>query len=181
MDSVDNLMTNTRNSPIEETELRFPLRCERYELRDAPAAAGEWRGGVGIVRETRFLVPGTYSCEGDRHYDPPVGIFGGQNGITAAVTRNPGEPDEASLPAKVTGIAFDANHVVRIESPNGAGYGDPLRRSPDAVRDDVRDEFIDADVALEAYGVVLGPGPLFEIDRSATDARRARPSEQILS
>lgn len=62
MDSVDNLMINTRNNSIEELDMRFPVRCE---LRDTPAAPGRWRGGIGIVRENRFLVNGTYSSEGD--------------------------------------------------------------------------------------------------------------------
>ena len=66
MDSVDNLMANTRNNPIEELDLRFPVRCDQYELRPEPAAPGKWRGGVGIIRRNRFLVDGTYSCEGDR-------------------------------------------------------------------------------------------------------------------
>ena len=68
MDSVDNLMANTRNNPIEELDLRFPVRCDQYELRPEPAAPGRWRGGVGIIRRNRFLVDGTYSCEGDRQY-----------------------------------------------------------------------------------------------------------------
>src|SRR5690625_579758 len=38
-DSVDNLIANTRNNPIEELEWRFPMRTDRYELRDEPAAA----------------------------------------------------------------------------------------------------------------------------------------------
>ena len=33
LDSVDTLMANTRNTPIEELELRYPLRVVRYELR----------------------------------------------------------------------------------------------------------------------------------------------------
>ena len=68
MDSVDNLMANTRNNPIEELDMRFPMRCDRYELRDEPAAPGKWRGGIGIVRRNRFLVDGAYSCEGDRQH-----------------------------------------------------------------------------------------------------------------
>ena len=47
-----------------------PMRCDRYELRDDPAAPGEWRGGIGIVRKNRFLEPGVYSCEGDPPHRP---------------------------------------------------------------------------------------------------------------
>ena len=40
LDSVDTLAANTRNTPVEELELRFPISVERYELRDAPPGAG---------------------------------------------------------------------------------------------------------------------------------------------
>src|SRR5438105_2979590 len=40
LDAVDCLIANTRNNPIEELEWRFPMRTERYELRDEPCAAG---------------------------------------------------------------------------------------------------------------------------------------------
>ena len=76
MDAVDTLYANTRNNPIEELDMRFPMRCDQYELRPEPAAPGKWRGGIGIIRRNRFLVDGTYSCEGDRQTDAPRGIFG---------------------------------------------------------------------------------------------------------
>jgi N-methylhydantoinase B/oxoprolinase/acetone carboxylase alpha subunit len=173
MDSVDNLMVNTRNNPIEELDMRFPMRCDRYELRDATAAPGRWRGGIGIVRENRFLVDGVYSSEGDRHHDSPRGLFGGSDGRTAAVTRNPGRDDETELPAKVTGIRCVANDVIRIEAPNGAGYGDPLERDPETVRDDVLDGFTTAPLARDEYGVALGPEPELAVDVAETARLRA--------
>ena len=66
LDSVDCLIANTRNNPIEELEWRFPMRTERYELRDDPCAAGKWRGGIGMVRVNRFLEDTIVTCEGDR-------------------------------------------------------------------------------------------------------------------
>ena len=92
MDSVDNLMANTRNNPIEELDMRFPMRCDQYELRPEPAAPGKWRGGIGIIRRNRFLVDGTYSCEGDRQTDPPRGVFGGWDGLVASCRKNPDTP-----------------------------------------------------------------------------------------
>ena len=84
LDSVDCLIANTRNNPIEELEWRFPMRTERYELRDDPCAAGQWRGGIGMVRVNRFLEDTIVTCEGDRHdADPPWGIFGGHDGVNA--------------------------------------------------------------------------------------------------
>jgi N-methylhydantoinase B/oxoprolinase/acetone carboxylase alpha subunit len=172
LDSVDNLMVNTRNNPIEELDMRFPMRCDRYELRPVPASPGRWRGGIGIVRENRFLVDGTFSSEGDRHFDPPRAIFGGHDGVVARVTRNPGEVGEEELHAKVTGIPCKAGDVIRIQAPNGAGYGDPLDRDPLLVRDDVLDDFTTPEQAFDAYGVVFGDR--FEVDAGATEAERGR-------
>ena len=125
MDSVDNLMANTRNNPIEELDLRFPIRCDQYELRPEPAAPGRWRGGIGIIRRNRFLVDGVYSCEGDRQTDPPRGIFGGWDGLVASCRKNPDTEQSEDLPAKVTGIPFAAGEFIEFREPNAAG----LRRS----------------------------------------------------
>jgi N-methylhydantoinase B len=175
MDSVDNLMANTRNNPIEELDVRFPVRCEQYELRPEPAAPGRWRGGIGIVRRNRFLVDGTYSCEGDRHHDPPRGVFGGWDGLTASVRKNAGTSREEILEAKVTGVPFAAGEFIEIVEPNAAGYGDPLERDPEAVREDVLDDFTTLELARDAYGVVFSDPRTLRIDHEAT----ARLREQL--
>jgi len=173
MDSVDNLMANTRNNPIEELEMRFPMQCDQYELRPEPAAPGRWRGGIGIIRRNRFLVDSTYSCEGDRQWDPPRGIFGGWDGIVASTHKNPGTPQAEYLEAKVTGIEVRAGDFIEFRMPNAGGYGDPLDRDPAMVREDVLDDFTTLELAVDAYGVVLGSAPALEVDSEATELRRA--------
>jgi N-methylhydantoinase B len=172
MDSVDNLMANTRNNPIEELDLRFPVRCEQYELRPEPAAPGKWRGGIGIIRRNRFLVPGVYSCEGDRQFDPPRGVFGGWDGLVASCRKNADRSDEEYLEAKVTGIPFDAGDFIELVEPNAAGYGDPLDRDPALVREDILDDFTTIELARHAYGVVFGDERTLEIDAQATEELR---------
>jgi N-methylhydantoinase B/oxoprolinase/acetone carboxylase alpha subunit len=173
MDSVDNLMANTRNNPIEELDMRFPVRCDQYELRPEPAAPGKWRGGIGIVRRNRFLVDGTYSCEGDRQHDAPRGIFGGWDGLVASCRRNPDTSREEYLEAKVTGIPFAAGDVIEFRVPSAAAYGDPLERDPEQVREDVLDDFTTIGLARDAYGVIFADEQTLEIDREATERRRA--------
>jgi 5-oxoprolinase (ATP-hydrolysing) len=176
MDSVDNLIANTRNNPIEELEWRFPMRTERYELRPEPAAAGKWRGGIGAVRTNRFLTDTIVTCEGDRHEsDPPWGIFGGHEGLNSSMVRNAGQPDEESWHAKVTGARLAAGDTLQITVPSGGGYGDPLDRDPDLVLSDVLDEFTTRDLAERDYGVVLtGEGLGLAVDHAATDRLRAK-------
>ena len=48
-------MSNTLNTPIEALELSYPLRVERYELRQGSGGGGAHRGGDGVVRELRVL------------------------------------------------------------------------------------------------------------------------------
>ncbi len=180
LDSVDSLIANTRNNPIEELEWRFPMRTERYELREDPCAAGEWRGGIGMVRVNRFLVDTIVSCEGERHEsDPPWGIFGGHDGLNASLIRNAGRPDEESWPAKLSGFQLNAGDTLQITVPNSGGYGDPLKRDPTLVLSDVFDGFTTIELAERDYGVVIDPDTM-TIDEAATsDARSARASQEV--
>ena len=58
----------------------------------------------------------------------------------------------------------------------GGGWGNPLDRDPEAVRDDVLDEYISLDAAGRDYGVVFS-GSLddydLEVDAAATKKLRA--------
>ena len=155
MDCVDNLVANTRNNPVEELDMHYPLRNERYELRADPPAAGKWRGGIGIVRENRFLEPGYLSCEADRHLEPPHGVFGGHQGLTGSLIKNPGMPDEESWPSKITGYKMKEGDLIQITGPSGGGYGDPRERDPESVLGDWLDDFISLDIARDVYSVAI--------------------------
>lgn len=169
LDSVDNLIANTRNNPIEELEMRLPMRCRRYELREEGAAAGKWRGGIGIVREWEFLEGGLFSGEGDRHTDPPRGVHGGKDGLPGSLTLINGE-GETSLPAKLTNFKLRPGDILRIKTPCAGGYGNPLERDPNQVLEDVLDGYVSKESAYEDYGVVIKGN---EIDDVATRERRA--------
>ena len=76
--SIDNLMANTRNNPLEDLAMHLPMICDRYELRDdEPPGAGEFRGGIGVVKAQRVLTRGFITHEFERHTDAPWGAFGG--------------------------------------------------------------------------------------------------------
>ena len=155
-DSVDNLIANTRNNPIEELEWRFPMRTDRYELRKEPAAAGEFRGGIGIVRENTFLTDTIITCEGERHdSDVPWGAFGGHDGLNASLIKNPGRAGEESWPSKVTGKQIKAGDSIQITVPSSGGFGDPKQRDPQKVLEDVLDGFTTVEAAARDYGVAL--------------------------
>jgi N-methylhydantoinase B/oxoprolinase/acetone carboxylase alpha subunit len=89
MDAVDTLYANTRNNPIEDIESHLPLRVERYELREDACAAGQWRGGLGAIREFTYLDDGGASVEGEGHKFAPWGFAGGQAGFPAELVVRP--------------------------------------------------------------------------------------------
>ena len=171
MDCVDNLVANTRNNPVEELDMHYPLRNERYELRPDPPAPGKWRGGIGIVRENRYLEDGFFSCEADRHKEAPHGIFGGHEGLTGRVLKNPGTPQEESFPSKVTGYKMAAGDLVQITGPSGGGYGDPKERDAEMVLSDYLDDYISLDIARTTYGVAIDPDSESVIDAETRQLR----------
>jgi N-methylhydantoinase B len=171
-DAVDNLMANTRNTPIEETEMRVPLRCERYELRDHAPAPGRWRGGIGSIRRWRFLEPTMIGANGDSRGDRPRGLFGGSDGEPARLTLNAMAPGETHLHTRFSAFQARAGDTLDVAVPSGAGYGDPLDREPALVLADVLDDLYSEQAAAAVYGVLLRPGR-GGVDEGATTARRA--------
>ncbi|MCT4477299.1 hydantoinase B/oxoprolinase family protein [Peribacillus frigoritolerans] len=170
LDSVDNLVANTRNNPIEELEMRLPMRCNRYELREEGASAGKWRGGIGIVRTWEFLTDSLFTGEGDRHTDPPRGVFGGQDGLTGSMTLNPNTNGEQNLHAKLTNYKIRKGDLLEIRTPCAGGYGNPNERDPQMVLDDILDDFISKETVKEVYKVVIRND--FTIDEEATKQLR---------
>ena len=172
-DSIDELMRNTRNNPIEDLGMHLPLICDRYELRDdVLPGAGRHRGGLGIVKVQRFLTPGYVVHEADRHEDVPWGFLGGEPGTVGKLEKwNVKAPDEVvSWPAKVPATPTETGDCIAVYTPGGGGYGDPLERPPAQVRDDVADGYYTPAHAYEAYGVVMDE--TFSVDVPATEARR---------
>jgi N-methylhydantoinase B len=77
------------------------------------------------------------------------------------------------LPGQGDGIELRRGDVFRFETCGGGGWGDPLARAPERVRDDVACGFVTPRGALDDYGVVLDAATL-AIDKDATEAERAR-------
>ncbi len=110
-------MSNTLITPVEALELSYPLRVERWHLREGSGGAGAHRGGDGVVRELRVLEDCRLSVLAERRAHGPRGAAGGGDGAPGRTLVN-GEEQ----PAKLT-TALRAGDVVRIETPGGGGFG----------------------------------------------------------
>ncbi len=171
LDCVDTLYANTRNNPIEDIESHYPLRVNRYELREDHCGAGNWRGGLGSIRDVMITTDGRMSLEGDGHKFPPWGIFQGKAGTPGALIVNPGSEQESELPSKISNLRTKVGDTFRTVSPCGGGYGNPLERDRQKVLDDVIDGFISRESARE-YGVVVTEN--LQIDEAATAQLRGQ-------
>jgi len=175
-DTVEELMRNTRNNPLEDLGMHLPLICDRYEVRDDVApGAGKFRGGSGVVKSQRYLTPGFMTHESDRHEDAPWGIFGGKEGAVGKMEiHNIHTGETRNEYSKFSGMRTEVGDVVSYFSPSGGGYGDPLERDPNKVLDDVLDGFITPDHARDDYGVLLS-----EVDDGYGWALDLKGTEQL--
>ncbi len=175
MDTVDTLYANTRNNPVEDIESHLPLRVNRYELRENVVAAGEWRGGIGSVREFTYLTDGGFAVEGDGQKYKPWGFAGGTDGYPGQLFLQSLGGEKMSLVSKVPYQKVKKGDRLVAFGPSGGGYGNPFRRDPAAVLENVIDGLFSAQVAREHYGVAIVDN---KVDEAATAAlRRAQAAE----
>jgi N-methylhydantoinase B len=169
VDGTSHLGTNVANVPIEEIELRQPVRVEQYAFVPDSAGPGRFRGCMSIVRDLRLTADeGILQIRSDRRAFLPYGLAGGSDGSRSLNILNPDTPGERLMPTKFT-ISITRNDVIRHVTAGGGGHGDPLTRDPETVATEVLDGKVSATQARDAYGLVISAGV---VDREATQVAR---------
>lgn len=158
-----------RNAPIEALELDAPIFVNGYRLNDE-VAPGRWRGGSGVLFECQLLSPhAQISSRGwDRFQIRPWGREGGEAGTLGSTAIIEASGHERPI-EKIEVLRLSPGETVRVISPGGGGYGDPLERETAAVLEDVEDGFVTIAEARESYGVVIVKG---RVDEVATEKLR---------
>jgi N-methylhydantoinase B len=170
VDGRDSSLANQRNTPIEKTEEEAEAVITDYALRQDSGGAGRWRGGTGVVFSVRIARPGSAVLGRgmERFVFRPWGMAGGRPAEKARVVVNPGTPAEREL-GKLDIFYPEPGDIVTIMTPGGGGYGDPLERPAERVRQDVLLGYVSVAAARRDYGVVLD-GEV--IDDAATEVLR---------
>ena len=149
-------ITNSLNMPVEAVELEYPLLVEEYALLADSGGAGEFRGGLGIAREVRILEPSTtFSARADGFEAVAPGARGGGSGSRCQVVHNRGRPGERCMEPKQRLLRVDPGDTIRMETPGGAGFGDPALRAPGTLADDLADGKATEAGARQAFGDAL--------------------------
>jgi N-methylhydantoinase B len=168
------IVPDSRNQPAEFTETRFPLLVEKLALRIDSGGAGKRRGGLGYDKHYRPLVDCRVIVTADRVRLGCYGVNGGKAGKPFAVTVDlEGSPRD--LGGLVDGEPVVAGQLVRVVTTGGGGWGDPLEREVEWVRQDVVEGKVSREAARQDYGVVFDNVTSDDedrIDHASTDQLR---------
>jgi len=152
VDVVETDASNCMNLPVEALELEAPIRVHRLALRPDSGGAGQYRGGLGLIKEFELLgEDAIFTHRGERHYFPAQGSAGGASGACeySTIVRATGAVEE--IPSKQVATLHRGDRVI-VQTPGGGGYGDPALRDPAALAADIADGKVSPSQAATHYG-----------------------------
>lgn len=167
-DGMDVVQINTNNIPNLPTEIlesAYPIRVERYEIMPDSGGAGEFRGGMGAIKDYRMLTDIGFIAHADRHLYSPWGLKGGKEAARGTHVRNPGTNQEAPVGSKGGPFDFKAGEVLRCQTPGGGGFGNPRKRNVERLAIDLADGKVTEAGARRDYPKAL-------VDKALERARR---------
>jgi N-methylhydantoinase B len=159
----------------EDAESRFPVLNLSREMTTDSGGAGRWRGQPGTRNVKQILEPTTAVAWMVSKKHPLRGLRGGDDAGPYSNFFEFGSENEYEIENSVQ-AQLPADAVIAYQYGGGAGFEDAFLRDPEAVREDVLDEYVSIGAARERYGVVLtGSVEAFdlEVDDDATRVLRA--------
>ena len=143
--------------PVEIMEQTFPVLYHHYKLREGSAGPGFARGGFGLDYKLELRNgEARASFVMDHGRFGPQGALGGGDGAVNKVVILRGEESYVPLHlSKEQDISMAPGDTVWVRTPGGGGYGDPMKRPPLAVFEDVRLGRLSIEQALMLYGVIV--------------------------
>ena len=117
----------TGGMPVEVMEARYPVRVESMGLAQDSGGAGARRGGLGVFREYRMLIDGVSASAAGSAEAGPAGGTGASPGKPYEMRRRSGKKS-VGAPAVGASTAFSKGDSIRVSTPGGGGWGDPVGR-----------------------------------------------------
>lgn len=147
---------------VEICETRYPILVDQFAFNETPAGHGQYRGGLGLIRDYRLLAEeALLTTTFGRHKYPPWGANGGSHGSPNGVQVFTGQQAEPVLwRGKIARHVLRRGDVARLVTAVGGGYGPPHKRPVAAVVDDVKNGYVSLETAATVYGVRLDPETL---------------------
>lgn len=165
--------------PCEGQERLTPVVTTNHEIITDSGGPGEFRGGCGVQKGGTLtkIKDSVMSVCCDRSRSVTWGILGGLPSIPHGNWLNPGKENEQFLGAFFSNVPVKEGDSFTRPSAGGGGLGDPLKRKPEAVLEDIIDGYVSIERARKDYGVVVheidADIDLYEIDMEETEKERA--------
>ena len=154
-------------------EHRTPVRVDSRRCIPDSGGAGTFRGGNSVATIYQFTAPGALSIQDDRHNARPWGVFGGQAGSCSEKSLTTKNGEHRTIAAKADRVLVYPGDKLHYVEPGTGGWGDPLRRSVEAVQKDVARGLTTIVSAKNDYGVIID-SDTGAVQAEETDALRRR-------
>ena len=155
-------------------EQYYPVLFEEYSLHEGSGGAGEYRGGFGVNYTIRLRRgDARASMVMDHGRTGPLGALGGADGGVNKVRIERGAtsyvPPHLS---KDQDIEMQPGDRICVSTPGGGGFGDPFKRDPRRVAQDVARGYYTTAQAERLFGVAIANNG--EADTTRTMALRSK-------
>lgn len=172
--------TGLMSQPSEGNERVNPTRADEFQIKQDSPGPGKWRGGAGVIKASTLLEAEntviSYICDRERAV-----VWGVEGGLPSMphglMIEHADTGEEKWLGSVFSNYKIKSGDRFTRPTAGGGGYGDPLERDPERVRQDVIDEYVSVKRAELDYGVVIKVIDAdmldYEIDEAATEKARA--------
>ena len=151
VDVIETDASNCMNLPVEALELEAPIRIHQMALRPDSGGTGEFRGGLGCVREFEFLTDDVrLTHRGERHYHPARGSQGGGDGVCSESIIFRADGTQEVVPSKVL-TTMNRGDRLLLKTAGGGGYGNAAERDRQAIVEDIANGKVSTTAQLEDY------------------------------
>ncbi len=150
----------TYNCPAEVAEARYGVTVDYLSFHNEDGGAGFHRGGKGVRIDYRIRSDNAWlTVAYTRDKNPPWPLKGGQPGSPnhVLIRRTNGTVERHAV---VSGLTLHTDDVIQVMTGTGAGWGNPLERPLELVKEDVKNGYVTLEQAEKYYGVVLDPDTL---------------------
>jgi N-methylhydantoinase B len=169
---------------IEVDEAAYPVLIEERRIAEDSMGFGQWNGAPAVKGAYRSLTGDMtiYVC-GDGGTFPAKGVLGGKAGAGCGTWKRDARGKVARLPDFYTG-SVTSREAFGYQSCAGGGYGDPLKRDPARVAEDVNRHWLKVETARRVFAVALtlsSNGIDCVVDESATAQLRKKRAPSVKS
>lgn len=143
----------TYNCPAEVAEARYGVTVDYLSFHDDEGGAGLHRGGKGVRIDYRIKSDNAWlTVAYTRSRIPPWPLEGGCQGSPnhVLIVRADGATERYSV---VSGLTLNTDDIIRVMTGTGAGWGNPMQRSLELVKEDLKNGFISLEQANRFYGL----------------------------